>query len=361
MWWARWGRPGSRLLLVASSTLILSALGLTACKKKESEADRFVRETRQKMLQQEIQSAVLQAQRAANPNAPIGSAETREQVVALFGAMDSPPSRSGALPAAGTAMPERAKVVWDLPAVLNAVKRGTPLPSFATFSSIDHRAEEESPAILKIMGRAHVAIGVDTFADTGAGINYRGGRIAILRSAHHQGDILDFEVRGRVGRDHLNYAIAVNIPAEALGKPRDEFGRSIVEDTKEGQEIIAAAKAGRSAGERLKALSSRLTDVRALLKWSDDNVVRNPSRDWWNQGVAVLRRVGYGTEAAQLEELAARQVGAKWRSAAGSESDRRRAIELAAGAVTDAKRTVQDAQEFERVVRRVDEILGKIP
>lgn len=354
------GTSISRLSRFASVTLLISIAGLTACKKKESDADRYVREMRQKILQQEIQSAVLQAQRAANPSAQIGSRETREGVIKMFGAMDTPAIGDGASVAAGAAIPQQAKVVWDPSAVLDAAKRGTPLPSFASLSSINHRSEEESPTILKITGRAHVTLRVDTFSATGAGINYRGGRIAILHSAHRAGDVIDFEFHGRVGRDHLNYAIAVSIPAEALGRPREEFGRSIVEDTKEGQEIIAAAKAGRSASERLNALSSRLGEVRALLKWSDDSVVRNPARDWWNQGVAVLRRAGYGTEAAQLEQLATKLVGPKWRFAAGSDSDRRRAVELAAGALGDAKRTVQDAQEFERVVRRVDEILSKV-
>lgn len=343
---------------IAANALFAALLGLAACEKKESKADRFVRETQLKIKQFEAESELIRAQRAANPSGQIRTAKARETAIAMFAAMDQPATTGGA-PAAG-ALSEQPQVVWEPSNVLNALKRGTPLPSYVSIVGMNHRAEEESPSVLKVRGKVRVSVRVDTFADTGTGINYRGGRITILRTAHRAGDILEFEFQGRVGRDHLNYSINADIPAVAFGRSKDEFGRSIVEDSKDGQEIINAAKTGRSANERLNAISSRLGEMRALLAWSADEVVRNPPRDWWAKGVTALRKAGYGTEAAQFESLGIQLLGQRWRNTVGSEADRKRGIELLLEVRADARRTVTDAQEYERVVRRVDELLSRI-
>jgi len=352
------GRADSHRRRIAAAVTFATLLGLAACEKKESEADRIVRETQLKIKQFEAESELIRAQRAANPNGQIGTAKAQETAIAIFAAMDQPASTGGA--PAVPALSNQPQVVWAPSNVLNALKRGTKLPSFVSIVEMNHRAEEESSSVLKVRGKVHVSLRVDTFADTGVGINYRGGRIAILRTAHRAGDVLEFEFQGGVGRDHLNYSINADIPAVAFGRPKEEFSRSIVEDSKDGQEIINAAKTGRSANERLKAISSRLGDMRALLTWSADEVVRNPPRDWWPKGVAALRKAGYGTEAAQLEAFSIQLLGQRWRSIVGSESDRKRGIELLQEVRADARRTINDAQEYERIVRRVDELLSRI-
>ncbi len=352
------GRTDSRRRQIAATVMFAALFGLAACEKKESEADRFVRETQLKIKQFEAESELIRAQRAAIGNGQIGTAKARETAIAIFAAMDQPASTGSDPAAPGHSI--QPQVVWEPSNVLNALKRGTTLPSFVSIEEMNHRAEEESPSVLQIRGKLRVSVRVDTFADTGAGINYRGGRIAILRTTHRAGDMLEFEFQGRVGRDHLNYSINADIPAVTFGRPRDDFGRSIAEDSKDGREIIDAAKVGRSANERLKAISSRLGDMRALLTWSADEVVRNPPRDWWPKGVAALRKAGYGTEAAQLEAVGIQLLGQRWRNTVGSEADRKRGIDLLAEVRADARRTVSDAQEYERVVRRVDELLSRI-
>lgn len=353
------GRTDSRRRRTAATITFAALLGLAACEKKESEADRFVRETQLKIKQFEAESELIRAQRAAIGNGQIGTAKARETAIAIFAAMDQPATTRGGAPTA-PAPSSLPQVIWEPSNVLNALKRGTTLPSFVSIVGMNHRAEEEPSSVLKVRGKVRVSLRVDTFADTGVGINYRGGRIAILRPAHRAGDVLEFEFQGRVGRDHLNYSINADIPVVTFGRPRGEFGRSIVEDSKEGQEIINAAKTGRSANERLNAISSRLGETRALLAWSADDVVRNPPRDWWANGVAALRKAGYGTEAAQFEALGRQLFGQRWRNTVGSEADRKRGIDLLAEVRAGARRTVSDAQEYERVVRRVDELLSRV-
>ncbi len=352
-------RTDSRRRRIIVPLVVAALFSLAACEKKESEADRFVRETQLKIKQFETESELIRAQRAAIGNGQIGTTKARETAIAIFAAMDQPATTGGGAPAA-PALSSLPQVAWEPSSVLNALKRGTTLPGFVSIVEMNHSAEEESSAVLKVKGKVRVSLRVDTFADTGVGINYRGGRIAILRTAHRAGDVLEFEFQGRVGRDHLNYSINADIPAVTFGRPRDDFGRSIVEDSKDGREIIDAAKVGRSANERLKAISSRLGDMRALLTWSADEVVRNPPRDWWPKGVAALRKAAYGTEAAQLEAVGIQLLGQRWRTTVGSEADRKRGIDLLAEVLADARRTVSDAQEYERVVRRVDELLSRI-
>jgi hypothetical protein len=352
-------RTDSSRRQTAATVLFAVLIGLAACEKKESEADRFVRETQLKIKQFEAESELIRAQRAAIGKGHIGNAKARETAIAIFAAMDQSATTGGGAPAT-PALSSLPQVVWEPSNVLNALKRGTTLPSFVSIVEMNHRAEEESSAVLKVRGKVRVSLRVDTFADTGVGINYRGGRIAILRTAHRAGDLLEFEFQGRVGRDHLNYSINADIPVVTLGRPKEEFSRSIVEDSKDGQEIITAAKEGRSANERLHAIAARLGDMRTLLAWSADEVVRNPPRDWWAKGVTALRKAGYGTEAAQFEALGIQLFGQRWRSIVGSESDRKRGMELLQEVRTDARRTINDAQEYERIVRRVDELLSRI-